>query len=323
MRLFLLPISARRTLIYCDKQFKPAALKALQNGPGDNTKTQTPPDTSASAKISNLVDRATNKAATTWTTWEKADGGWRKTLTTYGNAALRRIPYQEWGLKSIPPHSQKREEELLVKYGQNPVPVFFPPTFLARAEVPEILRKLATERQDLHRTRMIQCGIGAPLTLPFALLPVIPNIPGFYLLFRAWSHYRALFGSRHLEFLVKNNLFTAKASPKLDDIYTKEFPDADGSAINAELDAKKRLESGEADVLLLNINSGRTIATAYGVEEMAVEIERAVEQVEKIISKDPNDSGTAGNDEKKADDEQKKGVYWWDQMSHRNSQKKV
>jgi hypothetical protein len=164
MRLFLLPISTRRTLIYCERTKQILA-------PG-----QKPP----------ILDRITTKANETWVSFEKAESGWKKQLTTYGNKVLRRIPYEEWGLKTLPPLSQKIRD----KQPKEPVEVLFPGLFLKEQKVPEVLRLLATERQALHQKRMIWSLIGAPLTLPFAAIPIIPNIPGFYLLFRGYSHWR-------------------------------------------------------------------------------------------------------------------------------------
>jgi hypothetical protein len=164
MRLFLLPISTRRTLIYCERA-KPL--------PG---------------KKPSIQDRVVNKASETWVSFEKAPSGWKKTLTTYGNKAFKRIPYEEWGLKTIPALSQKRKDAELSQ--QDRVEVLYPGLFLKHEKVLETCRQLAVERQPLHRKRMIYSAIGAPLTLPFALLPIIPNIPGFYLLFRAWSHWK-------------------------------------------------------------------------------------------------------------------------------------
>jgi hypothetical protein len=164
MRLFLLPISTRRTLIYCERTKQKLA-------PGQKP---------------SYLERATTKANETWVSFEKAESGWKKQLTTYGNKVLRRIPYEEWGLKTLPPLSQKIRD----KQPKEPVEVVFPGLFLKEQNVPEVLRVLATERQALHKKRMIWSLIGAPLTLPFAAIPIIPNIPGFYLLFRGYSHWR-------------------------------------------------------------------------------------------------------------------------------------
>jgi hypothetical protein len=167
MRLFLLPISARRTLIYCDKQ---KATKRLAAATQSISKSQEKPNERPPEQ--SYLDRITAKAASTWTGWERAEGGWQKTLTVYGNALLRRIPYEEWGLKSFPPlHGSLLEA---YKSGKRPLPidVLFPGSFLPKAMVPSVLQTLATERQELHRRRMWGSAIGAPLTLPFALVPV-------------------------------------------------------------------------------------------------------------------------------------------------------
>lgn len=160
MRLFLLPVSSRRTLIYCDKKFVTKAVQDASPTPGG-----------AAAVPVTLMDRVTNRAAETWGGWERLDGGWRKTLTTYGNALMRRIPFEEWGLKSIPPVSARWRESGLAARG--PVAeVVFPPGFMEPRRVADVLRRIATERQDLHRRRMIWSGLCAPLTLPFALVPM-------------------------------------------------------------------------------------------------------------------------------------------------------
>ena len=166
MRLFLLPISTRRTLIYCERTKPPQGVKP------------------------SIQDRIVTKANETWLSFEKAEGGWKKWLTTNGNKVFRRIPYEEWGLKTIPHLNSKRKEAELSH--KDEVEVLFPSLFLKESKVLETCRQLATERQALHRQRMIYSAIGAPLTLPFALLPIIPNIPGFYLLFRAWSHWKGM-----------------------------------------------------------------------------------------------------------------------------------
>jgi hypothetical protein len=162
MRLFLLPVSSRRTLIYCDKKFVTKTLEHASSPGGSGTDVAAP---------RSIVDRVTNRAAETWAGWERLDGGWRKTLTTYGNALLRRIPFEEWGLKSIPPLGRRWRERGLAPGG--PVAeVVYPPRFLAPLRVGEVLARIATERQELHRRRMIWSGLCAPLTLPFALVPM-------------------------------------------------------------------------------------------------------------------------------------------------------
>lgn len=272
MRLFLLPISTRRSLIYCERMHEKLA--------SDRT----------------ILDRITNKANETWASWEKDDKSWKrwkKTLTVYGNKALRRIPYEEWGLKTIPPLTAKRRQAELE--GKEKVEVIFPGLFLRNEKVPGILQQLATERQALHRKRMIWSIIGMPLSAPFILVPVIPNIPFFYLVFRAYSHWKALSGSKHLEFILQNKLLKSVPSSELDEVYTAGlmYPSREISR-NAPLPSREQAEdisniiekqtnNGSEDVMVLQRWNGKLIAERFKLSEMEVEIERAVEQVEQAI----------------------------------------
>jgi len=80
MRIFLLPISTRRTLIYCERAHG-------QLGSGGPSQTW----------ISSQTDRIVNKANETWANWENAPGGWKKKLTGYGNEyVFSRISFEEW-----------------------------------------------------------------------------------------------------------------------------------------------------------------------------------------------------------------------------------
>ncbi|KAF2435931.1 hypothetical protein EJ08DRAFT_604105 [Tothia fuscella] len=269
MRIFLLPISTRRTLIYCERAKQ-------QLAPGEKP---------------SWLDRATNKASETWVSFEKAESGWKKQLTTYGNAALRRIPYEEWGLKTLPPLS----DTIRKKEPKKSVEVLFPGLFMKEEKVPDILRQLAIERQAMHKKRMIWSAIGAPLTLPFAAIPIIPNIPGFYLMFRAYSHFRALYGAKHLEFLGDQKLLTPMPSNALDEMYTaglkyktrqvareSPVPNREEGKEVAQL-VEDQISSGKEDVMLLQRWNGKLLAERFKLPDMEVEIERAVEQVEKSL----------------------------------------
>ena len=146
MRLFLLPISTRRTLIYAQRL---------------NVTT---------TSQQSWLDKGTTRAAKIWAGWEKKESGWQRKIVDYGNQALKRIPYEEWGLKSVPPLSARRKEEELS--GKEHVEVQFPSSLIPEEKVLDVLRALGTERQSLHKQRMIYCFIGMPLSAPFALVPV-------------------------------------------------------------------------------------------------------------------------------------------------------
>ena len=67
------------------------------------------------------------------------------------------------------------------------------------------------------------------MTFPFAIIPVVPNFPLFYVLWRAWSHYRAWRGATYLESLLKLGMIIEKESPQLTEVY-----DSKGVVMGAE-----------------------------------------------------------------------------------------
>lgn len=146
MRLFLLPLTTRQALIYCQRAAEQTTAKP------------------------SLIDRATKKAAETWANWEAADKGWRKTVVYYGNQGLQRIPYQEWGLKSFPPSNPKLQAEQIA--ANEKFDVVYPGNVMRKDDVPKVLARLARERKQLHWNRFIGSMVAMPICLPFALVPV-------------------------------------------------------------------------------------------------------------------------------------------------------
>lgn len=146
MRLFLLPISNRRTLIYAQR-----VNKQLTSEP-------------------TYIEKITSKTATKWVEWDAAESGWQKKVTEYGNKAFARIPYQEWGLKSVPPLSTRRQAKELE--GKEEISVSFPPEIIKPGAVMGLLKQLATERQALHQKAFYWSLAGLPVALPFGLVPM-------------------------------------------------------------------------------------------------------------------------------------------------------
>ena len=149
MRLFLLPISTRRTLIYCER------------APAQPTKAGVKPP---------LSERIINRTSQTWAQWERAEKGWQKQITLMGNRLFRQIAFEEWGLKSIPPATNKRIQK--IESGNLKFECLYPSMFLKEQKVPETLQRLATERQGLHRRRLWTSIALMPVSAPFALVPV-------------------------------------------------------------------------------------------------------------------------------------------------------
>ena len=123
----------------------------------------------------------------------------------------------------------------------------------------------------------------------------VPNIPFFYLCFRAYSHFRALYGGRLLEHLVRKGLVTTTDSQQMDELYAAGLlhPNREGSrgAPRPSEDViqtvagivEAQTNGGKEDVMMLQRWNGKLIAEDFHLPEMEIEIERAVEQVEQAI----------------------------------------
>lgn len=136
----------------------------------------------------------------------------------------------------------------------------------------------------------------------------LPNIPFFYLCFRAYSHYRALYGGKMLEHLLKKDLVTTTPSKKMDEMYAAGLihptlektraaettpTEAQVEEVVANVAAERAAHPGDEAILLRKWN-GKLLAEAFNLSEMEIEIERAVEQVEKKLNENKPPVETKG-----------------------------
>ncbi|PHH65889.1 hypothetical protein CDD81_1258 [Ophiocordyceps australis] len=250
MRIFLLPISTRRTFLYAQR-LRASGQKA-----------------SATERPESAIDRATAWATRKWSDWEHKPSGWQRKVVDYGNHAFRRIPYQEWGLKSITAAAAARNRR-----GEgDKVQLAFPGSIIPVEEAEAMALKLATERLALHRSKMIWCFVAMPITIPFALVPVIPNLPFFYLVYRAWSHWRAILGGKQIQSLVDNKLIELSPSSLLDQLYQKTW-----------CCRGDRLGPEDKEEMLLTQPQVREFCKTLDVAALEIELERAIWQVEKLL----------------------------------------
>ena len=161
MRLYLLPISTRRALIYCEP-------RSHQIPVGQKS----------------YVERAVDKANSTWADWEKNSDStfnWKKRTTEYGNMMFRKIPFEEWGLKTIPFLKKKDKELYAANSGSERTPrpgskvvVLYPRAYqsLCDSQVLDTVEHLTEGRRVLHRNRMYGSVAAMPLTIPFGLIPM-------------------------------------------------------------------------------------------------------------------------------------------------------
>ncbi|KAJ9113891.1 hypothetical protein QFC19_000085 [Naganishia cerealis] len=104
-----------------------------------------------------------------------------------------------WALKSINaalPAIPRNADESTYR-----IPLIYPsshPSIPDASVLATELRAHLASRIPHHKRLLIRSLILLPFTIPIAALPIIPNLPGFYVAFRAYSHWKALQGARWL-----------------------------------------------------------------------------------------------------------------------------
>lgn len=221
---------------------------------------------------------------------------------------MDRIEYQEWALKGIDPamgpHLIRRER----KDADSPeatnggipkldhVPLLYPPSLLEPERLLKSLKNLTDHRTPHHYRRFWYCVVGMPITIPFALVPVVPNLPFFYLVYRAWSHWKAYKSSQYLSTLIGQDRVRPTESKDLDAIFAQASPPVDASspeASNKETETTATTSTSNPaqneHMLLLTHHIPMLMDKMEFPEWVQADLRRARLQVEKSIAENKLD----------------------------------
>ena len=128
-------------------------------------------------------------------------------------------------------------------------------------------------------------------------------------MYRAWSHWRAIGGGKHLQFLLQNKLLSLAPSSVLDQIYLDtrlpRLPPAEPQTVPIADDyatQQPKPDGEEPEAPLFQKEAPKQLAEALEVPEVELELERALWQVETAIktAKEKEKAQQKGNDEKKS-----------------------
>ncbi|KAF8011253.1 hypothetical protein BT93_J1761 [Corymbia citriodora subsp. variegata] len=150
------------------------------------------------SKLELCIDYVSDKMNRAWMGLEMApEGSFKSKMHGLGLKLLAGVKPSEMFLKSI-------SKEV------SSVEVIFPSSLNTRL-VRRRLRHIAKRGSIIHKKYFYGSASLLPITTAFSVLP-LPNIPFFWLLFRTYSHWRALQGSEKLLELVSNSS-VAQTSP--------------------------------------------------------------------------------------------------------------
>ncbi|KAI8071251.1 mitochondrial K+-H+ exchange-related-domain-containing protein [Gongronella butleri] len=201
------------------------------------------------SRITQLVDWSNKK----WSELGQAKPEtWKKRLYDKGDDILKRQDYREVFLKEIPTkeHLASPIEKATLVHALD----------ISPEVIQHDLRRLVQERLPYHKKYMYRSAYWVPVACTFAIVPLIPNIPLAYNLFRLYSHYKAYKGAQHLHDLLENGQIQYKevqgvpvetlASPE-----TLEFP----KSLVDEYRASAKLHYHDFDTEIPGVLSKTTI----------------------------------------------------------------
>lgn len=289
-----IPITTHRSYIFCNHKL--TFLDSSQ---------KVPLYVRAEAKITGLARKG-------WDKLKASNVTINKKVVVLANKLLNTIPYDESCLQSFPAkkvmvreineeHLKEMPKTLVtgdmseknVSVDQlKPIP-FYHPRFQEALAILSQMHKCRDLYSSYHRKWAIWCAIGVPISLPLALIPVMPNVPGFYLAYRLYCHVKALMGVKNMGYLLETEgdqsldptpadttHLSFQACPKLDVPY---LADATFAKVKAE-------DNSENEQVLLTHDTVDRIVDHSGLEQLRDDLHKALNQelarLEKQLSEE-------------------------------------
>ncbi|KAJ3792322.1 mitochondrial K+-H+ exchange-related-domain-containing protein [Lentinula aff. detonsa] len=237
---------------------------------------------------------AQSKASSTWAGFGQApEGDWKLKVFRMGEHLVDRIDYEELALKGVDPamgptifHLDARGKGTDETNEKQKVMIrlLYPPSIQSAESSLAQLRQLIRTREPRHKKGFLTWMIIAPFTAPFMIIPIIPNLPFFFCVWRSWSHYRAYRASQYLAALIEHGHVTSAPSPGLDAIYEKYAPKPaplTSSSQNPTSSHNSSQSTIEDVEMLLTRDAVPAIISTFSLEESAAsDMYRAIEQAQ-------------------------------------------
>jgi len=250
---------------------------------------------------SRYLKLATNKAIETWKSWSKApESHWKFKVYSFGKKAQSRLEFEELALRSIDPSlgpritsSDEGTGTLSVMDGKRvKIPVVHPESFQSFTSEPPLvnLKNHALHRAPKHKRLLYAYIFIAPLTTPFIFVPIIPNIPFFFCVWRAWSNYRASRAAKYLIDLLKSDTLVPTPSEELEIIYQRAsqrvIPSPSSAEKHSDSSTSTSKFTSRADEILLGEDEVSRIIKSFELsKETGRGLLRAIKQARVRIHK--------------------------------------
>ncbi|WFC99189.1 hypothetical protein MYAM1_001933 [Malassezia yamatoensis] len=171
------------------------------------------------------MQRMVNRASDFWVGLGRNDKSsildWRRRTYRIGERIMDQISYEEWELKNMDTKLGAPIRQLLADHQQQKqvesVKIQYPPQLTDSTQVLNSLSTLSTTHRPLHYRKLMYNILGIIITSPLFIVPGLPNLPTYYLMWRAWSHWRAYSITKEIDLLLENKLMEAIPNAALGD----------------------------------------------------------------------------------------------------------
>lgn len=282
-----IPITSRYSYIYCNHSY--SLLDANQRLPWLIT---------AENKLISVASRA-------WTKLSSSNFAVNKKVVSWARKLLDTIPYNESCLKSFPSKTVMireingqlaQDQPAAMLTGQlekqnvdlnqlKPIPVYHP-RFQDALTIVSQMSRFREELGEYHRKRALWCALGIPISLPLALIPVLPNVPGFYFTYRLYCHVKALMGVRNMGYLLETKGVPEDEEPSPSDITHLSFeakPELDNVFLKHAVIAEE--DNIDNERVLLTPETIDQLVETTGLTQLAEELHKAHHQENARIQK--------------------------------------
>lgn len=283
-----LPVTTRRSYIYCNH--RPSILDQKQAK-------KFPLITKVETKLTGLAKKG-------WTKLTTSKNSINIRIVRYVTKLLYTIPYEESCLRSFPSKNSMIREVNEEALADDKVPTqsgalvqqeidnlqigteqlkripLFHPSFQKPHVVLDQLQLLRDVNRPHHLKYSIACVVGIPLTLPFALVPIVPNVPGFYVAYRAYCHLKALWGTKNLGYLLESDSSTGPATQHLEFNALNGLSDLYEHQVDIDLDSVQKEEE-----MVITEPAIDALCARFHLDHLKEDLKKAMDQESRRLSK--------------------------------------
>lgn len=194
---------------------------------------------------------------------------------------LDKTPWTESSLRSLPGENRlikgkEQLEHLTIKQdsgfddAQEIKPFhacYYPSGIISPDQLSSSLKFICSRGLSYHWKYTLYCLFGLPFTFPLIIVPIIPNVPGFYLTYRAYCNYKAYMGAHHLQILLKQ----------------KSLQPRDVQGYSEMFEGKQKFGSENEETLIMDTNLMARVLDLLEIHEIEPDLRKAIRQEKKRL----------------------------------------